>query len=285
MPPRKITPDAEIQLKELIDTLKTKKLGRQGLVLAVCRTLFYDYGIQPGANTVHNLIKQGSMTDIHSDVQLFWSELRELSKVSVNIAGVPEEVTSLFGTQLHALWDKAAEQAHSGFVEAMREIENERLLFNQRQVEAKQTIDVLSETEGQLRSQISSLERQVAELNSKHEQYKAVCEEKSHAENEKINTLQTELKSREEKIGELITTHEQRLQEEIARSQSDKEYLNGQWKATNLQVENERQNLTQARADFQLAIGALERQLQASKLVESQLRSQIQILNKQISEK
>ena len=207
MPPKKITPDTEIQLKELIDTLKTKKLGRQGLVLAVCRTLFYDYGIQPGANTVHNLIKQGSMTDIHSDVQLFWSELRELSKVSVNIAGVPEEVTSLFSTQLHALWDKAAEQAHSVFVEAMREIENERLLFNQRQVEAKQTIDVLSETEGQLRSQISSLERQVAELNSKQEKYKAVCEEKSHAENEKINTLQTELKSREEKIGELIATH------------------------------------------------------------------------------
>ena len=112
-----------------------------------------------------------------------------------------------------------------------------------------------------------------------------MCEEKSHAEYEKINTLQTELKNREEKISELIATHEQRLQEEIARSQSDKEYLNGQWKATNLQVENERQNLTQARADFQLAIGALERQLQASKLVESQLRSQIQILNKQISEK
>ena len=285
MPPKKINQEIEIQLAEIINELKAKNLGRQGLVLAVCRALFYDFGIQPGANIVHNLIKQGSMTDVHRDVHLFWSELRELSKVTVNVAGVPEEVTNLFGSQLHALWDKAVEQAFNVFAGAMQDIENDGLIYQQREVEFKQTITTLSENENRLRSQISELEVQVSELNSKYEQYMAVSEERSHADNEKINSLQTELQRREDKIEELIATHEQRLQDEIFRSQSDKEYLDGQWKASNLQVENERQNLVQARADFQLAIGALERQLQASKVVESQLRTQINIMNKQISEK
>lgn len=285
MPPKKIDLDTEIQLKELIDSLKAKKLGRQGLVLAVCRSLFYDYGIQPGANTVHNLIKQGSMTDIHSDVQLFWSELRELSRVSVNVAGVPDEITNLFGAQLHTLWDKAAAQAQSVFAHEQQKFESERILLQQKQIEDKQIIELLTEQEAALNNQVKDLEKQILDLNTAHEQYKAVSEAKSQSDRDLITSLEDELVKRDNKISALIEKHESQLQDEIQRSQSDKEYLNEQWKSSNMQVENERQNLAQARADFQLAVGALERQLLASKTVEAQLRLQIQQLNKQISEK
>ncbi|MCE1169654.1 MAG: DNA-binding protein [Sphingobacteriia bacterium] len=123
------------QEKEVINFIKLlreeSKAPRKEVSIAVCKTLFFDYGIQPTINLVYSLTKFGSMSDIGEDVKEFWEKVRTTAKVTIEANGVPEDLQSTFGQQLSLLWFRAMEFATQNFTQEKERLGNEiSTLFN-----------------------------------------------------------------------------------------------------------------------------------------------------------
>lgn len=275
----KLSPDTVTSIQLMVAELKDKKFGRKELVQAVCKTLFFEHGIQPGANTVLQLVQQGSMTDIHKDVRLFWEELRTLSQVPISVGGVPDSVTELFSKQLFEMWTAALKHAQDEYSVRHAEFESKSIQFEAKIHDLNRELSELRAENEELASQVELLNSQSVLLTHEHEQkimaksfeIESKCREVEQLQNHRLE-LQKQIQVRDDKIESLNQEFKNQLQQEAERHASDQEYIKGQWQASLMQVEHERQNLERTRADFALALKSMERQIESQKIVEQQLR-------------
>ncbi len=86
---------------------------RQEKTRETAAVLFFGYGIYPSAKTVYGYTHHGSMTDIGGDLRGFWNELREKSRVKIEVPMLPAPVADLFSEALAKVWELAMDKAHA----------------------------------------------------------------------------------------------------------------------------------------------------------------------------
>lgn len=75
--------------------------------------LFFERGIYPSAGVVRDYIQQGSLTDISRDLREFWQEMRDKSRVQIDVPCLPQDLVEGFGEGLAKVWELALSKAHA----------------------------------------------------------------------------------------------------------------------------------------------------------------------------
>lgn len=124
--------------------------------------LFFEHGIYPSAKAVLECTQQGSLTDINRDVQEFWRDLREKSKVQLDAPALPDELLATFSEGLRSLWALAAAKADEGLDALRQEAEDQVRVAKLHAVEARQAQLVAEE-------RIQAVEQELREERARRE--------------------------------------------------------------------------------------------------------------------
>ena len=150
------------KLIQLANEMKEAGKPRREVSLAVCKLMFYEMNIQPASSSVYKITRFGSMTDIQADIRFFWNQLREASQVTVNVAGVPEEVTALFSSQMLSMWEMAMNSATRTYeqerAEVLVQLEHTKIRnteLNEEREAAEATIKLLQQAKLQLENDLN----------------------------------------------------------------------------------------------------------------------------------
>ena len=107
--------DIEATIQEALSARLALLKTRQEKTKETASFLFFQHGIYPSAKTVLSYTKQGSITDVNRDLQDFWQNLRDKSKVNLDAPSIPQEVLKEFATSLEKLWSINVSQAQQTF--------------------------------------------------------------------------------------------------------------------------------------------------------------------------
>lgn len=251
------------KLIQLASEMKEAGKPRREVSLAVCKLMFYEMNIQPASSSVYKITRFGSMTDIQADIRYFWNQLREASQVTVNVAGVPDEVTALFSSQMLSLWEIAMNTATRTYeqerAEMLVQIEHTKIRnaeLNEQCDTAEATIKLLEQAKVQLESELN--QQAMDFINTR-----SALEAENASLRESVAELKMSVAQKDDAIAQINSDHAAQLQNELDHHARDQEYLDGQWKASMMQVEEARQNIDIIRADRDAAKAeSLERERQ-----------------------
>ena len=98
---------SEAQIRAEIEALRPQFPNTQELYREVCILLFFRYGQTPTANRLYQLVRKGSMSAPAEALGKFWSDLREKSRVRLEHPDLPDELKTMAGDLVGALWTKA----------------------------------------------------------------------------------------------------------------------------------------------------------------------------------
>ena len=294
------------KLIQLANEMKEAGKPRREVSLAVCKLMFYEMNIQPASSSVYKITRFGSMTDIQADIRFFWNQLREASQVTVNVAGVPEEVTALFSSQMLSMWEMAMNSATRTYeqerAEVLVQLEHTKIRnteLNEEREAAEATIKSLQQAKLQLEN---DLNQQAIDFNNS----RSALEAENASLRETVADLKMSVAQKDDTIAQINSDHAAQLQSELDRHARDQEYLDGQWKASMMQIEEARLNIDKIRADrdavkteslererfLNQKITALESRLQIeqkaaenARRAEAVVKAERDILAKQLEEK
>ena len=237
------------KLIQLANEMKEAGKPRREVSLAVCKLMFYEMNIQPASSSVYKITRFGSMTDIQADIRYFWNQLREASQVTVNVAGVPDEVTALFSSQMLSLWEIAMNTATRTYeqerAEMLVQLEHTKIRnaeLNEQCETAEATIKLLEQAKVQLENELN---QQSIDFNNT----RSTLEAENTSLRESVTELKTIVTQKDDAIAQINSDHAAQLQSELDRHARDQEYLDGQWKASMMQVEEARQSIDKMRSD------------------------------------
>lgn len=237
------------KLIQLANEMKEAGKPRREVSLAVCKLMFYEMNIQPASSSVYKITRFGSMTDIQADIRFFWNQLREASQVTVNVAGVPEEVTALFSSQMLSMWEMAMNSATRTYeqerAEVLVQLEHTKIRnteLNEEREAAEATIKSLQQAKLQLEN---DLNQQAIDFNNS----RSALEAENASLRETVADLKMSVAQKDDTIAQINSDHAAQLQSELDRHARDQEYLDGQWKASMMQVEEARLSIDKMRSD------------------------------------
>ena len=237
------------KLIQLASEMKEAGKPRREVSLAVCKLMFYEMNIQPASSSVYKITRFGSMTDIQADIRYFWNQLREASQVTVNVAGVPDEVTALFSSQMLSMWEIAMNTATRTYeqerAEMLVQLEHTKIRnaeLNEQCETAEATIKLLEQAKVQLENELN---QQAMDFNNT----RSTLEAENTSLRESVTELKTIVTQKDDAIAQINSDHAAQLQSELDRHARDQEYLDGQWKASMMQVEEARQSIDKMRSD------------------------------------
>ena len=101
----------ESQILADVAQLRDRFSHTQTLYKEVAALLFFRYGVTPTANKLYQLVRKGSMSAPAQALQTFWEDLRDKSRVRLDVADMPEELQTLTGDLLGRLWQEAIGQS------------------------------------------------------------------------------------------------------------------------------------------------------------------------------
>lgn len=101
------TPLTEQQLVADIDELRPRFPRTVDLYREACVLLFFRYGITPTANKLYQLVRKGSMSAPTQALNDFWNQLRDRSRVTIEHAGLPDDLRTVAGEMVAAIWKSA----------------------------------------------------------------------------------------------------------------------------------------------------------------------------------
>lgn len=237
------------KLIQLANEMKEAGKPRREVSLAVCKLMFYEMNIQPASSSVYKITRFGSMTDIQADIRFFWNQLREASQVTVNVAGVPDEVTALFSSQMLSMWEMAMNSATRTYeqerAEVLVQLEHTKIRnteLNEECEAAEATIKSLQQAKLQLEN---DLNQQAIDFNNS----RSALEAENASLRETVADLKMSVAQKDDTIAQINSDHAAQLQSELDRHARDQEYLDGQWKASMMQVEEARLSIDKMRSD------------------------------------
>lgn len=97
----------EGQILADVAELRDRFSHTQTLYKEVAALLFFRYGVTPTANKLYQLVRKGSMSAPAQALQTFWEDLRDKSRVRLDMADMPEELQTLTGDLLGRIWQEA----------------------------------------------------------------------------------------------------------------------------------------------------------------------------------
>ena len=251
------------KLIQLANEMKEAGKSRREVSLAVCKLMFYEMNIQPASSSVYKITRFGSMTDIQADIRYFWNQLRDASQVTVNVAGVPDEVTALFSSQMLSMWEIAMNKATRTYeqerAEMLVQLEHTKIRnaeLNEQCETAETTIKLLEQAKVRLENELN---QQSIDFNNT----RSTLEAENASLREAVSDLKMIVVQKDDAIAQINSDHAAQLQSELDRHARDQEYLDGQWKASMMQVEEARQSIDKMRSDRDaVKIESLERERQ-----------------------
>lgn len=109
------TPIATDEVRQAIDEALARLPGtatRKDKTRLVASLLFLEHGIYPSAKVVLDHTRQGSLTDINSDLRQFWADLRDRMRAKVSAPFLPQDLLDRYAEALSGLWDLALAKAN-----------------------------------------------------------------------------------------------------------------------------------------------------------------------------
>lgn len=239
----------EEKLILLANEMKESGRPRREVTLSVCKIMFYEMNQQPASSSVHKITRFGSMTDIQGDIRFFWAELRNASQISVNVAGVPDDVIALFSSQMLELWDKAIKTASATFDQERDQIITESEHTKIQLSELRSNLDAITSELTQLELAKEQLEQDFTTHKNQSETDLSVAHNEIKLLREQLADAKRTIDQKEAQLQSNAENYASQLQAELERHSRDQEYLDGQWRASMMQVEEARQMVEQLRTD------------------------------------
>ena len=233
----------------LANEMKESGRTRREVTLAICKIMFYEMNLQPASSSVHKITRFGSMTDIQSDIRLFWAQLRKASQITVNVAGVPDDVIALFSSQMLELWDKAIKTSSATFDQErdhiIAESEHNKIQLS----ELRSNLDAITSELTKLKLTKEQLEQDFTACKNQSETELSVAHNEIKLLREQLADSKRLIDLKEAQLQSNAESYTSQLQAELERHSRDQEYLDGQWKASMMQVEEARQLVERLRID------------------------------------
>ncbi|WP_170833802.1 DNA-binding protein, partial [Acinetobacter baumannii] len=114
----------------------------QTLYKEVAALLFFRYGVTPTANKLYQLVRKGSMSAPAQALQTFWEDLRDKSRVRLDVADMPEELQTLTGDLLGRLWQEAIGQSKQQMLHYQTQADERVAQAQAQNREAQQELEV-----------------------------------------------------------------------------------------------------------------------------------------------
>jgi len=111
-------------IRQEIELLRQQGARRPVLSAHACHRLFFDFGIRPSVASVRELTAIGSAGDIPRDIEAFWEQVRQASRLRAGQGVIPETLEGAAGELLGALYQAALDSARKGF-DAEREAQTQ----------------------------------------------------------------------------------------------------------------------------------------------------------------
>jgi len=193
-----LTHTEEIKLVQDVENLRIQFPQTKELYREVCRLMFFRYGIQPTANKLYQLVRQGTMAIPSQAVNNFWSELREKRRVDIEQPGLPESLREFAGEALSTLWKGALEVAKQNYQTKQFEIDGKQHTNKHELEQYKSQLKHLEERYAQQQRELEHARKQLHEDEKRklidHQVLATQKESVVTLENEKA-TLETSLKN------------------------------------------------------------------------------------------
>ena len=215
-------------------------------------------------------------------------------------------MTALFSSQMLSMWEMAMNSATRTYeqerAEVLVQLEHTKIRnteLNEEREAAEATIKSLQQAKLQLEN---DLNQQAIDFNNS----RSALEAENASLRETVADLKMSVAQKDDTIAQINSDHAAQLQSELDRHARDQEYLDGQWKASMMQIEEARLNIDKIRADrdavkteslererfLNQKITALESRLQIeqkaaenARRAEAVVKAERDILAKQLEEK
>ncbi len=204
----------ESQILADVAELRDRFSHTQTLYKEVAALLFFRYGVTPTANKLYQLVRKGSMSAPAQALQTFWEELRDKSRVRLDVADMPEELQALTGELLARIWQEAL--SHS-----KQQMEHYQIQADERVAQAQaQTRQAQSELEaghGDLKRAQAQIAQYHDNLQRAGQEQAALKQDLLHA-NQRQNELEIEKQGLQQELrrqSEQFTLDLERLQKAI----------------------------------------------------------------------
>ncbi len=270
----------EGQLQADVAQLRDRFSHTQTLYREVAALLFFRYGTTPTANKLYQLVRKGSMSAPAEALQAFWQELREKSRVRLDLADIPDELQSLTGELLGRVWQQSMEHARQELqayqVQADEQVKQARTQAQN----AEQRAQTHERAHQQAEQGIAQLQQQ---LQASREEKVALAQDLHHArqrqdelENEK-SALQHELRRQ----GEQFTQDLGQLQKAIELTE---ERAQASERRALLEIDKERSAQTRLRQQLEQIEQALQEQRQRHDIDQKTAQDQLQAARQELGQ-
>lgn len=238
----KLDSKTEESIKADIEVLAKRFHNRSELSREAAGLLFFRYGMYPSVQLVHRYTRLGSMTDINKDLDNFWNEIREKSRVAISAHAVPEDLASVFGDLITKMWSRSVEAAEESLDSLKKECEEEVAKAQSELARLRAELSELVRS-----SEASNLAREAAERDLAVERSEKNIALQKVADTE--NLAANEIRARQESEARFM---EELISERQARKESE-EVLAGEIRFAKLQIDESRESARQLRERFNSA--------------------------------
>ena len=191
-------------IRQEIELLRQQGARRQVLSAHACHRLFFDFGVRPSVAGVRELTATGSAGDIPRDIEAFWEQVRQASRVRAGQGAIPESLEGAAGELLGALYQTALEQARKNFDAERDALSRSAQEIDQRirDVEFRLTLSAETVTQAQalLRDEITRREQAELQLAALRGEAAVRAQSSDHSHEHlraELDTLRRQLAERE----------------------------------------------------------------------------------------
>ena len=291
------TPIATDEVRQAIDEALARLPGtatRKDKTRLVASLLFLEHGIYPSAKVVLDHTRQGSLTDINSDLRQFWADLRDRMRAKVSAPFLPQDLLDRYAEALSGLWDLALAKANDE-LQAQRQEAAESVKLAQ--AEASDALRNRQLAEEQAKEMGTRLE---AEAERRQE-----AQMRAEAMSVEIDGLQTSLAQWREKAQAEASARQEAerqfsrdLEAERSDRQREAERFIGESRFAKMQIEQARASERELRQQLATALqskelelatyrkraSAAEEALGAVRLELAEMRGRAQVLERNLAE-
>lgn len=271
---------SEGQLVADVAQLRDRFSHTQTLYREVAALLFFRYGVTPTANKLYQLVRKGSMSAPAEALQAFWQDLREKSRVRLDLADIPKELQTLTGELLGRIWQQSMEhvrqELHAYQTQADEQVQQARTQAH----DAEQHARTQEQARLHAEQTITQLQQQ---LQANREEKAALSQAVVHARQrqDELESEKTALQHELRRQGEQFTQDLGQLQKAIELTE---ERAQASERRALLEIDKERSAQTRLRQQLEQAELALREQRQRNENAQQAAQEQLQAARQELGQ-
>lgn len=270
----------EGQILADVAQLRDRFSHTQTLYKEVAALLFFRYGVTPTANKLYQLVRKGSMSAPAQALQTFWEDLRDKSRVRLDVADMPEELQALTGDLLGRIWQEAMGHSKQQMLHYQTQADERVAQAQAQTLEAQQALEA---EQGALKNAQAHIAKLKEEIQAAGQVQAALKQDLLHAK-QRQNELETEKQLVQQELrrqGEQFTQDLERLQKVIELTE---ERAQANERRALLEIDKERSIQTRLRQQIEEAEQANKTQRQAHEQELNKQQDQMQKLRQELGQ-